>query len=332
MARSFVIVYSGREGSSAIIKAFADQQAVKVPIVEDFDQYACPGVDENDVPALLLQLLTTGQFRRRLDRDADVRSRPAPARPTPVAFKWRIWGDAREIAKVLNACDVVIFELIRRDIVNLALSLYLTTYVLPFERRVDFDEILQDPNPQFRIRWLEKKAQDEVISFVRSRRFAVQPDKLAAIMADYLTRKERIREQYVATFRAGALDVHTLIYEDFLADPVSFLSRMATLVGVSIDPLRQPYYPKVSRSDIRTQVTNLAALLSDREVQRLKLAYHSRLLVNPRSAGADRPSRQTLPGIANAAAGAGLPTADGRAMAAVPAGLDGHRRSDDRGL
>jgi hypothetical protein len=51
--------------------------------------------------------------------------------------------------------------------------------------------------------------------------------------------------------------------------------------GTTIDPKQDLFYPKVSRDDIRTQVTNLAELESNRNVQRIKLSYYCSLITKP---------------------------------------------------
>jgi hypothetical protein len=278
MARNFVILYCGREGSSAIIKAFANRTDIKIPVVEEFDRYQCPGLDENDVPVILRRMLATGQFSTVVDRSVD-RSSDTALRDTPaVGFKWRMWGDAERIAEVLRDHNVVVFELLRSDILNLALSLYLTTYVLPIEQSHRFTQILTDPNPQFRIRRLEQSDQEEVISFIRSREFSVDLERLIPIMERYAATRLQIRRRYIDLFETCRLEVRTLYYEDFLADVFAFLWRVASVIGVTIDPKQELFFAKVGRNDMRTQITNLAELESNRDVQRIKLSYYNSLI------------------------------------------------------
>lgn len=281
MPRSFVILYTGREGSSAIIKAFADRQDIIVPVMEDFDPYACADLVEGDVPAILNHMLGTARFSKGADHQVTRPPAGTLPRPPAVGFKWRIWGDATRIAEVFREHGVVVFELLRHDIVNLALSLYLTNFVLPLEQLCRFPEIIHDPNPQFRTRWLERAAQEEVIKFIRSREFAVDLHKFIKLMEGYAAGRQHIRTKYVDVFRAAGLEVHTSFYEDFLTNPTMFLSRMAELLSIKIDPNREPYYRKVARDDIRTQVTNLSELETSREVLRIKLSYYDRLLKIP---------------------------------------------------
>jgi hypothetical protein len=281
MARNFVIVYSGREGSSAIIKAFADRTDIAIPVIEEFDQYQCAEIADEDVPIILRNMLKTSYFSKSANRRVEQASQGALPDTRAVGFKWRIWGKAERIAEVLRDHDVVVFELLRSDIMNLALSLYLTTYVLPLEQEPRFARILRDPNPQFRIRRLEPHQQEEVISLIRSCKFSVDPARFTAIMQDYLASKRLIRQQYIGWFETCRLNVHTLFYEDFLSDAAGFLSRVATLIGTTIDPGREPFYPKINRDDIRTQITNLTELESNREVQRIKLIYYRELVARP---------------------------------------------------
>jgi hypothetical protein len=249
--------------------------------MEDFDPYACADLAEADVPAVLRQMLRTARFCKGLDQKVTPPPAAALRRPPAVGFKWRIWGEATRIAEVFGEHGVVVFELLRHDIVNLALSLYLTNFVLPLEQPCRFSEIIHDPNPQFRTRWLEKAAQEEVINFIRSRGFAVDLHRFVKLMEGYVADRQHIRTKYVDLFRAAGLEVHTLFYEDFLTNPTMFLSRMADMVSIKIDPNRELFYRKIGRDDIRTQVTNLSELESSREVLRIKLSYYDRLLKRP---------------------------------------------------
>jgi hypothetical protein len=278
MARNFVILYCGREGSSAIMKAFVNRSDITIPVVEDFDRYQCPEVDENDVPIILRRTLATARFSTLVDRATDRLSDIALPDTPAVGFKWRIWGDPDGIAEVLLDHNVVIFELLRSDIVNLALSLYLTTYVLPLEQNNRFAQILRDPNPQFRIRRLEQSDQEEVISFIRSREFSVDPGRFIPIMEQYAASRLQIRRRYVDLFKAYQLEVCTLYYEEFLADAADFLGRVASVIGVTIASGQELFFPKVGRKDVRTQVINLAELESNRDVQRIKLSYYGGLI------------------------------------------------------
>ncbi len=281
MARNFVILYCGREGSSAITKAFSNRSDVRIPVFEDFDQYARADTAEDDVPMILDHMLATGQFSTKISDGAARSTEPTLPSPPAIGFKWRIWGDAKRLAQVLHQHKVVVFELLRADIVNFALSAYLSEHVLPFEENSRFSRILQDPNPQFRIRWLEADARDEVISFIRARSFSVDAEKLSEIMQAYLGWRALLRDTYIDPFRASGLEVHTLFYEDFLADAADFLGRMAAAVGVPIDPAQRLFYAKVNRPDMRIQVTNLAELESNRDIQRIKLRYYNHLVAKP---------------------------------------------------
>jgi hypothetical protein len=281
MARNFIIVYSGREGSSAIIRAFANRTDIAIPVIEEFDEYQCIGMDKGAVPIILHRMFTTARF------SADAHVPPVPAVPVPsqekrsVGFKWRIWGEPERIAEVLREHDVFVFELLRSDILNVALSLYLTTYVLPLEQEARFAAILTDPNPQFRIRWLERREQDEVIGFIRSREFSVDVARLVAIMKQYAASKQVIRSRYIELFETFRLDVQTLYYEDFLSDAAGFLGGIGSLLGASVDRNQELFYPKINRNDIRSQITNLAEVEASRDVQQIKLAYYSTLVTQP---------------------------------------------------
>jgi hypothetical protein len=271
MPRSFIVSFNGREGSSAIIRAFEHADAVRIPLFEHFDQYACPEVMEGDVPAILDRLLRSGEFikaRTDLPKESNTSANAC----SPVAFKWRVWGEPGRVAQVLKAHDVVVFELMRRDIVNLALSLYLNKHVLPTLRDTPYTEIFRELHPQFQVKWLPDAEKEALLRLVRSQRFAVDIRKFIAIMERYRADRQRIRDA-MNTFESFGVEVHTLFYEDFLADPVAFLTRMSMRVGIPIDPTRASFYTKVNRPDVRLQVENLDSLQGDPTVQRLMLRF-----------------------------------------------------------
>jgi hypothetical protein len=274
---NFVIVYRWHEGSTALVDLLGKHPNVQVPIFEhlDFDE-ACAFASWDNVDGLVDHLFATGDFETaraafttgtRADRRA-----PGPA----IGFKWRIWGDPERIARVLRAHDVTVFHVFRLDALELAVSTYFSTYVVPeLEQRTGI-RFATGSHPQFGFAELSREQQDAVRRVLHAHRFAVPKDYVVDEMEALLTRKEQVCDNYIDTFRRCGVPVHAVFYEDFVRRREALLRQMCRLLGLDPEPLygRGPWYQKVASKHLLTQVENIDTLCASSELRGLERSYH----------------------------------------------------------
>jgi len=261
--RNFILAYTGREGSTAIIRGLANHSRIVVPLREDLDRRHMSEEDRRSLPTILDRVLATGVFpAETAGRD---RGGPSSGADAAIGFKWRLWSSPRQIAPILIRHDVLLFHLKRRDFVNWCLSLYFSHEILGEGR---------DYHPQFAVKGIrDPEARQRRISEIRNRRFAVDIDRFAALASarfDWAlalwARVEHLRELGVAT-----APVH---YEDFVDDGAAFLADMLGRIGLPYEPdVLSIKFEKVNRADLRGQIDNLDVVAADRRVDRMARAW-----------------------------------------------------------
>src|SRR5688572_12868770 len=111
--KRFVLFFSGKEGSSAIVERLNFHSCITVPIFEHLDQQnATPELDHKTIANALALVLKSGHWDQNLykaaaairsaaDFDRYFRSAPVVDPEVSIGFKWRPWGDYGEVAQAL---------------------------------------------------------------------------------------------------------------------------------------------------------------------------------------------------------------------------------------
>jgi hypothetical protein len=262
--RPFVVLYTSREGSSAIVDQLSRHPAVFVPAREHLDlQNVAAHVDNPH--ARVGELL----------RDAFTRGRvpgvPASYRnERTIGFKWRPFGAADAVA-AMRRHRCVVFYLYRRDALARALSVALSPV-----------------HAQFAIANMPDGDRPEALRRAHTAHFVADPAVVTTAIRTYRDQKALLWDTYCADLGARLLD-----YESFAADPLATLNRMLHEVGVepftALPPCR---YYKTTSDDIRQQCDNIADVGADGSV-RAALDDYARLLER---IGARPPRRHWLIG------------------------------------
>lgn len=262
--RHGVILYAGREGSSAIVAHLGRHPQVVVPLFEQLDLYMLEGTMPAEalaqLPMALRRTLRSGRYEPGFFApEAAGLPAPDPAGRCTL-FKWRGWRLDAAVAAALAAEGAGLFLLNRRDLLNLNLSLYFTRHVIG-------GGVLR--HPQFELLSMPAERHDAFRADLRARRFRVEPALLAAEMEGQVESKARILEA-LRVFAAAGVALRPLWYEDFLAAPLPFLTAMLDALGLPWDAAaRESEYVKMSRADLREQVENLAELEAAPEIAAL---------------------------------------------------------------
>jgi len=251
--RHAVVLFSGREGSSAILSHLRRHPRIAVPLFEELDHYVlaqqvAPEL-HGHLPAALRRIFRAGRYEPASFAPGTGEEMPDSGRHT--AFKWRGWNLEPPVAEAFAAEDAGIFLLNRRDLLNLALSLYFTREVIGGGTQVHPQFLLMDMPPAQRPGYLED---------LRTRRFPVDPEALAREMCAFIAGKRSLLSAMRA-FAAAGVPAWPIWYEDFAREPGPFLARMLDRLGLDMPPaVLETEYVKVSRADMREQVENLAEL------------------------------------------------------------------------
>lgn len=262
--RSMIIVYSGREGSSAIVSSLGKHSQVSVPIFEDMDyrniksRFGVEGT--NSIHIGLGNLLRGVELNDNVFKVMDTRDSSAN-----VVFKWRPCGDLDKVCEVLVALETIIISLARRDLVNFCISKYFTNVVLGDGAAVY--------HPQFDVMKMSERRREERLNELRGRAFNIDVDRFVELMQDTVESKVLLQSKAEYMEKKG-VSVKYVFYEDFLNDKRAFLTTLLSEIGLEFEGVvTKSNFVKVNRSDMREQVLNLEDLERDERVQRYVKEY-----------------------------------------------------------
>jgi hypothetical protein len=256
--RHGVVLYAGREGSSAIVAHLKRHPQVAVPLFEQLDLYMLerevPREAWEHLPLALRRTLRSGRYAPGFFAPPEAGMPEPDAAGRRTLFKWRGWRLDAPVAEALAAEGAGLFLLNRRDLLNLNLSLYFTRHVIG-------GGTLR--HPQFEILALPPAQRASFRAGLQAQRFTVDPALLAEEMRGQVRSKRRILGA-LAGFAAQGVPLRPVWYEDFLAAPQPFLVGMLAALGLPWEPaVAESEYVKMSRPDLRPQVENLAEIEGD---------------------------------------------------------------------
>jgi hypothetical protein len=255
MARNFVIIYSGRTGSSPIVNILARQPGICVPVFENLDHRFIGKERAAAIPEILDAVFATGRLDGAALPDHLPRF-PAGETPRSTGFKWRPYGDWARVCEVFRRHDVMLFVLSRRDFVEVASSLYITTHGNRLQ-----DEVEIPTHPQFGIARGVEDSRDRIAK-IQAMTFPVRPRLLYRIMRQQV----RARADLVTLAREAhdaGVPVRALAYEDFTADNEGFVEAMLAEIGMAApaDLDLTSAFEKVMKVPAKSRLARLPAWL-----------------------------------------------------------------------
>jgi len=273
--RNFVIQYSGREGSSAIISALSAQAGVNVPLLEELDSYEFLKTHSpKDYPQALDKVFTTGTFSGPRRKQGYVQAKPADSKIETTGFKWRVSGHIPDIAIVLIQNKVTVFALQRRDFLSYTCSIYIHKYGNQLQS--DIDVAL---HPHF------EKAQETKEGANSSQRLLMSQQDFPLVKHLFLkSAKEAIsiRQQQAGKSkhlaRAG-VPVKMMYYEDFDKHAEKFIGQTLSELGVDIGHSYSPYcgFEKVHKKPLAERIFGIEKATGSWRFRLLERKYEDAL-------------------------------------------------------
>lgn len=241
--RNFLITYSGRVGSTALIDHLKLVPNVVVPVFEELDFWS---LEANDELGRINHANIHDNVAGIYSDDRDGR----PASSFSVGFKWRVWGDMAALASVLKRHDVLVFNLTRADIIEFIGSLYLSDLVYG-----------EYNSPQFMLRDAETEEERQKILFrYRMTKVEVDLDKYFKLLEQRLA-EEKARVALLRELQGLGVEIRTIFYEDFTYKRFHFLSAILAALGLpALSAMPVTKLQKVSSAFPSEQFTNRAAL------------------------------------------------------------------------
>lgn len=273
--RNFVIIYSGRTGSSPIVNILARQPGICVPVFENLDRRFVGTGRTGELPGILDRVLATGTLEGA-DLPPHLPRFPAGETPASIGFKWRPFGNWARTCEVFLRHRVTLFVLTRRDFVELASSLYITSHGNALQSEVKINQ-----HPQFGLA-IGARAEVEraAIERLQTLSFPVRPRLLYRVMRHQADMQARLLDLATVAQRQG-MPVRSIFYEDFVADKPGFIRHLLDELGLPAGRVdTATAFEKVMKVPARSRLAHLerSLWLPPLRWQMLRYAHHGRVL------------------------------------------------------
>jgi len=260
MPRNFILMFQGKEGSSAYVSHLGNHPRISVPLFEELERHKLRKTFRDadalapNLPGIVARIFETGSFDPAfLDASAPQPVTTRPAGTDVTGFKWRIWIPPEALIDRLRAHDVMLLNIQRTDFTDLMFSVY-TTYVAKQE-----NPVLAEGGGdalQFRLAKAGPEERAAIEAELAALRFTVDPEKLWPLVARRL-RGYRKRLEKLRVFAGAGIPIHNISYEEFVADPETSLRGTLAALGLEFHPgVLKTRYKKVLRSDPRDLALN----------------------------------------------------------------------------
>lgn len=256
---NFVVIYSSREGSSAIIETLSTFDDISVPVFEEFDEYwVRKFYGDKDNISEMSRMLKNDAFD--LGHDYARRAIPSIGAAKPnarcVGFKWRPFGDLDRTLDMFKENNVKVFLLFRRDVLEQCCSHFVTRYTRAEDGR-------RLGHVQFQLRRAEGEAREEIARSIEGLRVRLNPATFYAMMVRRIWKAVK-SVRLGARARRRGIPVTRIYYEDFLRDPEAFVAAMRRELGlppVSLAPAEGGGFVKAFRRSARDNIRGVGFVL-----------------------------------------------------------------------
>lgn len=276
MGQNFIMYYAGREGSSPIIDGLASHPNISVSVFEHLEKR---NMERFFTPNSVGHLLGSYFSGHVSSQGSKVILNISSEKKKDVVYglKFRPWGNKATIIKTLIENNVVIFNLMRRDIVNHALSIYYTSVVLP---GLNDDELsVYAGHPQFKLMKMSQEERESVRKTLTGIRFDVDIEKFLKVLINLGKRRIENHEAYIVPASQRGIKVKRIFYEDFCQNPELFFKDILSELGLDYsEDVLNTKFTKVNSLDMRRQVNNVQEVESHPGVEKYRNDWNNFLL------------------------------------------------------
>lgn len=277
MRRNFVIFYTAREGSSAIVNQLSAQRDILVPAFEGLDRYAF----KRRFPLTALpQAVETALSKGEFDEDFHARRRMLAERHEEqtidrvgaVGFKWRPHGNPETMAEVFRRNNTTVFMLFRRDFAELVSSLVVSEHM----KEVELGG--HSVHHQFKYREASTEEKERIRSYAESVRIPLKRRAFLTTAAKRVVSAYRV-VRYAERVARHGIPMHVIYYEDFLRDPERFLQDMKTTLDLAqpFERARGNEFEKITTIPATDRIVGLDEYLTSLPMRAVRAAYDRQL-------------------------------------------------------
>lgn len=262
-----IILYTGREGSSAIVEGLRNSNEVYVPVFEEFDEYLYNEKFPN------INLLSSLSNIERLKDTSNVLW-PFYAdiikNSYVICFKWRPWGDVNILNDLADIYDLRVIFLTRKSAIAHTLRHLASGLIydkLPAELQAFTN---RDLHLQF-LKFDKNENYPVLISAIDNIRIDVSYNAVRDVVTEYTDSKITLFDTYIRNKNKYKSKV--LFFEDFTKNPIDVFSNIATFIEIKNFDVKK-YYEK-SDLDISVLINNYREIIDDLYLRTINEKYIS---------------------------------------------------------
>ena len=227
MGSNFLILYTAREGSSAIVDQLSQHPDISVPLFEELDRFWIKKFYGHlDIAQEIEGVFSGNDFTKGDDWGFQnfISGNKRGQGVSSVGFKWRPHGDLGQVANSIAPHEPTIFVLFRRDPVELASSL-----MISHANSKEGDK--QNFHAQFAFSKMTDEQKAKTRKELEQKTYPLAFTYFTITLLKRIVHAIRLRRA-ARKLAKNKLRVQVLYYEDFLNSPDRFFSELFDAIGV----------------------------------------------------------------------------------------------------
>lgn len=280
-----VILYTGREGSSAIIETMRNSNEVYVPVFETFDEYMFSGKFPS---TSLLSILSNIEVLKNTNDNFEPFYSDLYKESFTICFKWRPWGESNILDELSKIYDLHVILLARRNAIEHSLR-HLASRLI-YEKLPQHLQMITSPDLHLQFLKFDKHEKyNELITVINDIRIDILEDELMNALIDYCDSKIHLFDQHI--FDKNDRKTKLIFFEDFVLNNNKIYADILNFINI------EPFFIKKTyeKSDfiLSNSINNYQRIFENKRMNEINKNYLERLYWSD----LEERSKQSLDGL-----------------------------------
>jgi len=264
-----IILYTGREGSSAIIETMRNSNEVYVPVFEIFDEYMFSVKFPNEN---LLSILSNIDELKNINDNFEPFYSDVYKESFTICFKWRPWGEQNILEELSKIYDLYVILLARRNAIEHSLR-HLASRLI-YEQLPPHLQMITSPDLHLQFLKFDKHEKyHELITVINDIKIDILEDELINVVKNYCDSKINLFDQYILNNSDGKAKL--IFFEDFVLDNNKIYSEIVDFIHIESFLIKKTY----AKSDfiLSSSINNYQNIIENKRMNEINKIYLERL-------------------------------------------------------
>jgi len=264
-----VILYTGREGSSAIIETMRNSSEVYVPVFETFDEYMFSGKFPSES---LLSILSNIEALKNTNDNFEPFYSDLYEESFTICFKWRPWGEQNILDELSKIYDLHVILLARRNAIEHSLR-HLASRLI-YEKLQPHLQMIVSPDLHLQfLKFDNHEKYYELISVINDIKIDILEDELIDLMKDYCDSKIHLFDQHI--FGKADRKTKLIFFEDFVLDNNKIYADIFNFINIQSFLIKKTY----EKSDfiLSNSINDWQQIIENKKMNEINKIYLERL-------------------------------------------------------